>query len=185
VAKAVFSFDGHFDIEDAAAMEALVQIKTRSARVQAALEEKINELDERLVERIQTQKLLGQVLKYRTGTLYRSINVIPAASTASGVTGGVEGAGGPAFYGKAHEDGVDHSWTIEAFDKKALRFIGRGGKEYIRRMVTHPPLPQRSFMQSAAAEMEPEFVSEIEAVCVSVLRAQPRDARGRFTSYSN
>jgi len=174
----------YFFFNDEEALEALVTVKTRSARLQLALEEKINELDERLVERIQTQKLLGQVLKYRSGTLFRSINAIPAVSTPSGVIGGVEGAAGPAFYGKFHEQEVDHSWTIEAFDKKALRFL-INGKVFIRRMVTHPPLPQRSFVRSAQEEMEPEFITEIEALCASVLRAQPRDARGRFTSFNN
>lgn len=176
-----------FDLQDEN-MEVWAAVNTRSQRLQQALIDKLNDLDTRLMERIQMEKLMGQVLHYRSGTLFRSVQVVPAEATASGVMGGVESSGGPAFYGKVHEEGRSPAWVVPAFDKKVLHFLVNGEWIFRKQALVgrHTGgMPQRSFMQSAQKEMEPTFIAEIQAVAKSVLSAQPRDAKGRFTTYQS
>lgn len=182
---AEFSFDASDD-----GLAALDRFRTRSTRLQAALVDKFNELNARLAERIQTRKLLGQVLQYRTGTLFRSVSVIPATLQGSVVSGGVESSGGPAWYGRLHELGRPGTYPIPALanNRKVLHFYV-DGREFFRRSVLFGSrtggLKERSFMRSTQDEMRAEMTAEIEETVKNVLSAQPRDARGRFTSWNS
>ena len=152
----------------------LARLRMKEAELYAALSDRINRLSLQLQQKIQNDKLSGQVLNQRSGTLKRSIEMIPSfANTSAGtVMGGVRGAGGPAFYGRFHEFGTDRSYTIVPVTKQALRFYVNGKVVFAAR-VQHPPIKERSFMRSAASEMEPEIISAIEATVLSVLSAQP------------
>lgn len=72
---------------------------------------------------IVTNKLSGQVLHHRTGKLAGSINAIPASMEGGLLTAGVEGAGGPAWYGVVHEYGGTREYEILPVHKKALAFF--------------------------------------------------------------
>ena len=82
---------------------------------------------------VKREKLSGQVLKNRTGTLRRSINAKITVGTDS-VTGQV---GTNLVYAKAHEFGA----TIEAKRAKFLAFRGRDGFMIFRKRVVIPPRP--------------------------------------------
>lgn len=163
---------------------ALAEITSRSQRVQEALVSKINQLNTRLQSRIQLNKLMGQVLAYHTGRLFRSVEVIPAQVNGNTISGGVQAASGPAFYGRFHEEGVDHPWEIRPVDHKLLRFLGRDGRYHYAPRVMHPGLPQRSFMASTQEEMKQDFLTEIQQTIYDVLRAQPRTAKGRYAPWN-
>lgn len=174
-----------FRFRDEEIPKLLQRVTSRSARIQQALISKINNLNTRLQMRIQQEKLMGQVLQYHSGKLFRSVEVVPATASGYRVVGGVQAGSGPAYYARYLERGVPHDWIIpkEVLDSKILRFLGKTAITLYRRTVTHPELKARSFMRSAQAEMRDIFAEEIAATMRDLLSAQPRDARGRFTSY--
>lgn len=117
---------------------------------------------------IKANKLHGQVLKSRTGNLSRAIIAIPAIETGGSIVGRVA-VDRSAPYGKMHEQGVNHSWTIEPRNKKALRF-SVGGQVIFARRVTHPPLKARPFMQPSLEEQRGAIFARLRAA----VRAQMR-----------
>lgn len=129
----------------------------------ARLMAKMNRLVLLLQAKIVGEKLSGQVLQHRTGKLAGSIRVQLAKVEGDAVIAGVQGAGGPAFYGAVHEFGGRGPYTIQPVNKKALRFM-MGGKAVFAKMVRHPALPERSFMRSAANEMKEQIQTEIASV---------------------
>jgi HK97 gp10 family phage protein len=154
--------------------EQLARLSILRSQLFGALERKINLLNTRLQQRIQTQKLSGQVLQQRSGKLKRSIEVIPATiDEASGVvSGSVEGAGGPAFYGRFHEFGTSKSYVIVPVNKQALSFL-MGNRRVTVKSVLHPPIKERSFMRSAQAEMKEEFIAGMQETVNQLLSAKP------------
>jgi hypothetical protein len=110
-------------------------------------------------ERLSKQKVSGEVLNVRTGAGRSGIHALPTTSTSTEVKGGWASS---VYYMKFQEFGVPHSWQIRPKTAKALAFE-IGGKTIFAMHVTHPPLPERSFMRSALREMQPRIQSEIEA----------------------
>ncbi len=149
-------------------------LASRKAELYSALEARMNLLDTRLQQRIQSEKLSGQVLHQRSGKLKRSIEVIPAKSNRSTgkITGGVRGAGGPAYYGRFHEFGTTEPYTIVPVTKQALRFL-IGDKVVFAKRVTHPPVAERSFLRSARDEMREDFISGLQDAVFRVFSARP------------
>jgi len=145
-------------------------LESRRQALYGAIARKMDVLNTRLQARIQGGKLSGQVLHQRSGKLKRSVEVIPATiNMANGtVTGGVSGAGGPAFYGRFHEFGTENSYPILPVTKQALRFI-IGNKVIFAKRVLHPPIEQRSFMRSAQTEMTPIVREELQLTVYDVL----------------
>lgn len=117
-----------------------------------------------LQRHVQADKLSGQVLKVRTGRLRSSIN-LAVDNTATSVSATV---GTNVSYASIHEFGVSHPWIIEARRGKALAFEV-GGNTIFRKRVTHPPLPERSFLRSALRDMAPQIEAAYrEAVAETV-----------------
>lgn len=99
---------------------------------------------------IQTNKLSGQVLNRRSGTLSRSFtNDVEQGENI------IEGTTGPNTpYARIQEYGGQTApHVIEARNVKALMFTA-GGKTLFRRLVHHPGsrIPERSYMRTALAE---------------------------------
>ena len=136
-------------------------LQQRGPRIIAALVRKMNQLVFRLQAKIVNEKLAGQVLHHRTGTLASSIRAIPTQVEGAALVAKVEGGGGPAFYGKFHEFGTTDWYTIRPINKKALAFM-MGGKQVIVRSVYHPPIKERSFMRSSLAEMREQIQTELQ-----------------------
>lgn len=154
-------------------VQALAELRNRQEYLYEALRRRIDFYSLKLQQHIQRDKLSGQVLHQRSGKLKRSVEVIPATinpSTGS-VSGGVQAAGGPAYYGRFHETGTTRAYTIVPVTKQALRFFVDGRAIFARR-VEHPPIEQRSYLLSAQTDMEPEILEGLESTVLSVLSAR-------------
>jgi hypothetical protein len=119
---------------------------------------------------IVSQELHGQVLKQRSGKLAGSIRMIPATVEGAGVvTGHVEGAGGPAWYGRIFEEGGTGPFDIVPVSAKALRFIGSDGEVHFAKIVHHPGLPSRPFMAPAQEHFRPIIYAGIQETVGTIL----------------
>ena len=138
-------------------------LRRKGAAFLPALMQRMNFLMLRFQKYVQEQKLSGQVLNARSGNLRDSVRVVPAAISGGVIKAGVQAAGGPAWYGRLHEYGVDHEWLIVAKNRKSLAFE-IAGQMLFRKSVVHPPLPARSFMGSSATELTPEINASLQSV---------------------
>lgn len=143
----------------------VARLEAMPGRVREGLARAVTTLGLELQRKVQSEKLSGQVLKVRTGTLRSSINTKTTTSE-SEVTATV---GTNVRYGRVHEFGVSHSWLIEARNARSLRFQ-IGGRTIFRRSVTHPPLPERSFLRSALAEMRPQIEAGLTAAVDAAIK---------------
>lgn len=149
-------------------------IKSRLPAIMEAVRRRLDVVDAKLQRKIQREKLEGQVLHHRSGKLVNSIRMIPAEISGSRITGRVEGAGGPAWYGAIHEQMPGSEFTsprayeIVPTTKKALSFM-LNGKRIIVKRVKHPAAKERSFMRSAYAEMEGQIAEELQAAIDEVI----------------
>jgi len=136
-------------------------------RILEGVREQVDIEDIRLQSYIVTQKLSGQVLHHRSGTLIDSIRVIRAQIQGNTVTGGVEGAGGNAFYGRFFEEGGKGPYTIVPVNAKALAFLGRDGIMVFCKRVQHPPIPKLPFMQPSLDENRNGITERVRARVVT------------------
>jgi phage gpG-like protein len=110
---------------------------------------------------VKENKLSGQVLKNRTGTLRRSINYALMIAD-QGLSAQV---GTNLVYAAIHEyGGQTRAHVIEAKNAKALAFQ-MGGATIFRKRVQHPgsKMPERSFLRSSLAESRERIIAAIEA----------------------
>lgn len=142
--------------------EVASKLKSISPAIHGSLVRTITMLSIKLQSKVQSEKLTGQVLKTKTGTLRRSITY-KIDESADKVSGRV---GTNLKYGLAHEFGFKGSVTV----KEHLRMIKKAfGKPLAnpREVVVKSHsrlmnLPERSFLRTALREMIPEIKSEID-----------------------
>jgi phage gpG-like protein len=115
-----------------------------------------------LLRHVKEQKLSGQVLHVRSGTLRRKVNA-RVTETATEISGQV---GVKLSYAAAHEYGLD----TEEFVRAHLRTVKQAfGKPIDPVSVSvcahtrHMKLPERSFLRSSLAEKTPAIQAEIRA----------------------
>jgi hypothetical protein len=147
-------------------------MRTKGPRIIMVLTTKVTSLMLRLASYVQSQKLSGQVLTPRTGVLRGSVNAIPATVEGTTITGAVEAAGGPAFYGHFFEKGTSdessmfwgggRGYPIMAVKARALRFM-IDGKVVFAKSVMHPPIIARPFMKPSLDENAANIESELRA----------------------
>jgi hypothetical protein len=125
-------------------------LRAKGPQIVQALMRKLESLMLQLQAKIVGEKLQGQVLAHRTGKLSGSIREIPVTNTGTLLTGAVEGAGGPAWYGKLHEEGGTFPYHRKS--KIAERL---SGKEAMSKRARKGSItfPQRSFMRTSLEEM--------------------------------
>jgi phage gpG-like protein len=136
---------------------------SRSTGVHKEIETSIGKMVLKLQVRIVSQKLRGQVLKNRTGRLWRSITPEQKTALAGRVFTNVE-------YARIHEYGgtIKHPGGTAFFIGKDGRAVFVSNKSRIanlfrRRTAKHDiKMPLRSFMRTALAEMRPEIVEELK-----------------------
>lgn len=138
------------------------RLRTAPQRLLSVMATRLNIEMVRLQSKIVTEKLSGQVLHRRTGKLAGSIRVEPTTVEGTQLTASVLGAGGPAFYGAYHEEGVSHAWQITAVNARALHFVS-GGRDVYARSVMHPPLAMRAFMKPALEESAAGMKERLQA----------------------
>ena len=106
----------------------IAAIKARGPKIVESLRVALDQSMLMLQRRIQ-EKLSGEVLQDRGGTLRRSIEKMPTEVRGSQIVGSVTGAGGPAFYGVYHEKGGLREYEIlpgiltGKSNKRALAFF--------------------------------------------------------------
>lgn len=136
---------------------AKVEIKNNTKLSSQGLTEKIVRLIKiltfKLLSKVKSDKLSGGVLNVRTGNLRRSIN---AKFSSDGKQGTV---GTNVVYGAVHELGL--SAVIREHIRIQKMVFGRPVDPFEVKVSQHTKIfPERSFLRSALAEMEPEIQSE-------------------------
>lgn len=141
-----------YDQTDKRVVDAL---RAKGPRIIGAIVRKMNEFLFLLQAKIAGEKLQGQVLAHRTGKLAGSIRVSPVSGKGgSNISGAVEGAGGPAWYGKLHEDGGTFP-----YHRKSQMAERMTNKDAMRKRVLKGSItfPQRSFMRTSLNEMRQQI----------------------------
>lgn len=142
-------------------------ILSKFPQIQGAVKVSMARLVLKLAAKIKGEKLSGQVLRNRTGTLRRSIS--PSVSgtetvTVGKVTTNVE-------YARIHEfGGKTAPHVILPRRGRALAFPWKG-KDVFFAKVNHPgsQMPERSFMRTALEEMRPEILEEFNNAIMQVV----------------
>lgn len=161
----------------------MISIFTNAPEYSASLQARATALTSRLVSTINdlSVKLQAAILSRpdspasashrRKGWLANSVRVIPAVAEGSGITGGVQGAGGDAWYGRLFEDGTTRAYQVMAKDRKALMFAMHG-EQIMLRKVMHPAFDSSklAFMSPALRDMADEITAEIQATAMETLR---------------
>lgn len=140
-------------------------------RVRGALRDTVGRLVLKLQRRVMQDKLSGQVLKVRTGTLRRSIDQ-RVEVTDGGVVGLVSTN---VKYGRALEYGSTQPVTV----KQHLRTVKQAWGRPLAAPVTatvkaHQRMqrvPERSFLRSALRDMQPEVIAALDKAVADGARA--------------
>jgi hypothetical protein len=133
-------------------------------KLRAELKLAITRLTTKLQRHVMANKLSGQVLNVRTGTLRRSIDqlVVDGGNTIVGkVSTNVS-------YGKKHEYGFNGSETIESHLREIKKAWGRSitpKQVVVREHTRRVALPERSFLRSALRDFAEtgQINNELEA----------------------
>jgi len=141
-------------------------------RVEDELRKEIEALTIKLLRKVKAEKLSGQVLKNRTGTLRASINYKMEISARS-IYGKV---GTNKEYAAAHEYGFDGVVNVQehlrmmttAFGKKLLA----PKQVSVRAHTVHMQLPERSFLRSSLREMRPEIQERLQSALKRIANAR-------------
>jgi hypothetical protein len=128
-----------------------VRERLRVAVTRAAIE---------LTRYVKEEKLSGQVLKNRTGTLRRKVNY-RVQETASDITGSV---GVQSAYGRVHELGFDGTVTVKEHLRTITQAFGRSIAPTTFTMPAHQrhmKLPERSYLRSSLRELGPSIREQL------------------------
>lgn len=140
-----------------------LELRGMTLRVHDALRRAITRESLLLLAAVKEEKLSGQVLKTRTGTLRRSINR-RQMETATGIRATV---GTNVAYAAIHEYGFDGTQTVRAHMRQITRAFGRPLAASVMVSVggfeRHVNMPERSFLRSALAERRPAILAALEA----------------------
>lgn len=117
----------------------------------------------KLVAKIKSEKLSGQVLNVKTGTLRRSISY-QVVDNANELTAQV---GSNVAYAAAHEYGFHGTVSVREHLREIKQAFGKSLKEpktvMVRAHSMRMNIPERSFLRSAIEEMAPEIQQQIAA----------------------
>jgi hypothetical protein len=144
--------------------EYTTELRGRAMAMSTALVAAINEVSKKLQARILGRSDSPASGSHRKkGWLANSVRVIPATATGSTAIGGVEGAGGDAWYGRLFEDGTSRAYEIAATNKKVLMFEMAGQQVFFKR-VMHPPFDatRLAFMHPVFEEMQAEIRADLQ-----------------------
>lgn len=103
----------------------------------------------KLQSHIVLTKLQGQVLHHRSGKLAASIRALPVTEEGGSLVERVEGAGGPAWYGRIHNEGG------------VFTFLRQNKKRSFGTYVT-AVFPRRNFMESSLYERAASIVAALQ-----------------------
>lgn len=128
----------------------------------------------KLQAHVKEDKLTGQVLHVRTGTLRRSVNrrVWVGPNSINGAVGtNVE-------YAAAHEFGFDGVVTVKEHVRRVSKAKSASsakakllGATTVKAHTRHVHLPERSFLRSALAELQEYATAEIRRAATGALKS--------------
>lgn len=130
--------------------------------IRSRVTESIGRLALMLQRKVMQEKLSGQVLKVRTGTLRRSIDqrLVTDNNTVSGVVST------NVKYGKVHEYGSTDTVTVKEHVRLVKQAWGKQLKHpvwaTVKAHAVKQNIPERSFLRSALADMKPEIMAALE-----------------------
>jgi hypothetical protein len=150
-----------FKFDSALRTRLLVKLQGMSPRLVSVLGVKLQKLMFILQSKIVSEKLSGQILHRRSGTLAGSVHTLPVTTTGNTISSGVASSSGAAFYGKIHEQGGSRAYQILAVKARALQFI-QGSKTRYAASVMRPPLRQRAFMRPSLEESAQTIHDELQ-----------------------
>ncbi len=142
--------------------EIALRLRGAPTKIQGKLREAIGRIILKLQSRVVSQKLSGQVLNVRTGTLRRSIDQV--------VTEQQNGVAGIVFsnlkYARRHEYGFTGSETVKAHLRMMKQAFGKPVKNprkiEVGSFTRSVNYPAHSFMRAALKEMAPEILAQLE-----------------------
>lgn len=138
--------------------------------IRSRVVDSIGRLTLRLQRKVMQEKLTGQVLKVRTGTLRRSIDqrLVTDQAAVSGIVSTNVG------YGKAHEYGHSGPVTVKEHLRLVKQAFGKTLKSpvwaTVKSHTMNQNLPERSFLRSALADMRPEIMAELDRAIAEGVR---------------
>ena len=141
----------------------IARLTAWTPNVRQALVKVVTKEAVRLQAHVVKDKLTGQVLHVRTGTLRRSINMRVEESHTS-VLGMV---GTNVWYGKVHEFGED----IPAHQRLMTQVFGRQLKYPMYVNVKAYRMPERSFLRSALEDNLPNIRQALHDAVVSAVKS--------------
>jgi HK97 gp10 family phage protein len=142
-------------------------VLSKFPQIQGAVKVSMARLVLKLARKIKEEKLSGQVLRNKTGTLRRSIS--PSVSGTETFTEGKVSTN--VEYARIHEfGGRTPPHVILPKRGRALAFPWKGQDVFFAK-VNHPgsTMPERSFMRTALEEMKPEILEEFNNVIIQVV----------------
>jgi phage gpG-like protein len=138
--------------------------------VESGMKASIGRLALRLQRKVRQDKLTGQVLKVRTGTLRRSIDQVVLSEP--GAVIGIVSTN--VKYGKAHEYGYKGPVNIKAHMRLIKQAWGKPLKypvwSSVKAHTANVDLPERSFLRSALRDMAPEIKADIASAINGAIR---------------
>lgn len=142
--------------------ELVAKLTSMPEKVHGALLKKVSALALMLEAKVKNDKLSGGVLNVKTGALRRSIQETVEDGTTS-VVGHVFSSGDVKYAGIHEFGGTIPAHEIVPNKAQALAFM-IGGKQVFAASVNIPDvtMPERSFLRSSLAEMEPQIVEGLQ-----------------------
>lgn len=137
-------------------------LQAKVPKLTAAVRNSVTRASIMLLAYVKANKLSGQVLKNRTGTLRRKINFRVTESPGK-ITGQV---GVKLAYAAAHEYGFDGTVSVKASLRTIKQAFGRSIAPVtfpVRSYTRHMHLPERSFLRSSLRELTSEIQGMIAA----------------------
>lgn len=138
-------------------------------KVMGNVRSEVRRLVMRLLAKVKSDKLSGQVLRNQSGTLRRSINQRVSGDT----TTSIGSVGTNMSYAAAHEFGFKGAVPVKAHLRMVKVAWGKPVKHPAKHMwgpfSRQVNLPERSFLRSALREMTPEIQAGLKAAVRSAL----------------
>jgi phage gpG-like protein len=140
----------------------IANLRAMGPRIRERLRQAITREAIALTRHVKEEKLSGQVLKNRTGTLRRSIN-FKVTEDAAGVSGSV---GTGLKYARVHEYGFNGTVSIREHLRTVKQAFGRPIEPIsvtVREHARRVKLPERSFLRSSLADRLPSLRESLRA----------------------
>ncbi len=145
---------------DIRAEEFLARLAGSEQRLHAELVRVINRLSIEVQSSVKSDKLSGQALHARTGTLRRSINRVVTEAPGSIIAQ----VGTNVVYAHAHEYGFQGSVNVREHARKSAK-----GTATVRAHMRNMNVPERSFLRSTLTEFAPKIRADIKAAALRAL----------------